>query len=84
MECRAHELALALFAPVDVELHGVDDRVVLGGVIALAHERQTAAPSRGAATDKPGQRRQRKQTVAAALEPVQPASAPERYGREAK
>src|SRR6202041_3105450 len=34
---RAHQFALALFASVDVQLHGLDDSVVVGEVFSLSH-----------------------------------------------
>lgn len=37
MKGRTHQLALALFATVNVHLHGFDDLVVFGKVFALVH-----------------------------------------------
>jgi hypothetical protein len=37
VECGTHKPAFALFASVNIKLHGIDDRVIFGGVFALSH-----------------------------------------------
>ena len=56
VEGRTHERAFALFASVNVELHGVDDCVVFGEIFAC-HAGDSRTHAGGASTAKLGQRR---------------------------
>ena len=57
MEGRTHEFAFALLAAVHVQLHGLDDGVVVGEVFVVSHAADSRIGACGASTDKSGQRR---------------------------
>jgi hypothetical protein len=63
VEGRAHEFAFALFASVNVHLHGLDDAIVVGEVFVVSHAADSRIGACGASTDKSGQRRTRKYYV---------------------
>ena len=54
---RPHDFALASPAPVNVQLHGLDDGVVVGEVLVVSHAADSRIDEGGASTDKSGQRR---------------------------
>jgi hypothetical protein len=47
VEGRTHQFALALFASVDLHLHGLDDCVIFGRVSALGHAEKLGSESAG-------------------------------------
>jgi hypothetical protein len=57
MEGWTHELALALFASVNIQLHGLNDAVLVGKVFVVSHAADSRIGAREASTDKSGQRR---------------------------